>query len=96
MAPYVSKNPRTAYLNYRDLDFGTNGSGIDETSRNYSQAMIWGCKYFKGNFRRLAMVKGEVDPNSFFSFEQGIPPLIYSVEPPNWCGVSYNMGAVLL
>ena len=32
-------------------------------------------KYFKNNFRRLAIVKGEVDPYNFFAFEQSIPPL---------------------
>ncbi|XAR50781.1 Tetrahydroberberine oxidase [Bertholletia excelsa] len=39
MAPYVSKNPRTAYFHYRDLDLGMN-------SRSYEQASIWGHKYF--------------------------------------------------
>jgi hypothetical protein len=36
---------------------------------------VWGEKYFRGNFRRLAMVKGEVDPEQVFWSEQSIPPL---------------------
>ncbi|KAK9058902.1 hypothetical protein SSX86_023747 [Deinandra increscens subsp. villosa] len=73
MAPYVSKNPRGAYVNYRDLDLGLNDKA-DNTS--YLKALQWGNKYFRGNFRRLAMVKGKVDPQNFFHFEQSIPPLI--------------------
>uniref|UniRef100_A0A2N9FW49 FAD-binding PCMH-type domain-containing protein n=1 Tax=Fagus sylvatica TaxID=28930 RepID=A0A2N9FW49_FAGSY len=71
MTPYVSNSPRAAYLNYRDLDLGTN----DDNDTSYSQAEKWGLKYFKNNFRRLAIVKGEVDPYNFFAFEQSIPPL---------------------
>nr|POE74470.1 berberine bridge enzyme-like 22 [Quercus suber] len=40
--PYVSKYPRAAYLNYRDLDLGTNKEG----SMSYSEARVWGVKYF--------------------------------------------------
>ncbi|MCE3216751.1 hypothetical protein HAX54_007915 [Datura stramonium] len=40
----------------------------------YSKAKIWGEKYFKGNFERLAKVKSKVDPNNFFRNEQSIPP----------------------
>lgn len=72
MTPYVSKSPRAAYLNYRDLDLGRNVN--NDTS--YAEAARWGVKYFKGNFRRLAIVKGEIDPHNFFAFEQSIPPLI--------------------
>ncbi|KAJ9559264.1 LOW QUALITY PROTEIN: hypothetical protein OSB04_013878 [Centaurea solstitialis] len=75
MTPYVSKNPRAAYVNYRDLDLGTND---DADNTSYSEAMKWGISYFNGNFRRLAMVKGAVDPDNFFYHEQSIPPLISS------------------
>ncbi|KAJ0503669.1 putative tetrahydroberberine oxidase [Helianthus annuus] len=75
MTPYVSKNPRGAYVNYRDLDLGLNDNA-DNTS--YLKAMQWGNKYFRDNFRRLAMVKGMVDPHNFFHFEQSIPPLVMS------------------
>ncbi|WMV15551.1 hypothetical protein MTR67_008936 [Solanum verrucosum] len=50
MAKYVSKSPRVAYFNYRDLDLGVNNI-IGNTS--YEQARIWGVKYFKNNFDRL-------------------------------------------
>ncbi|XP_048334203.1 tetrahydroberberine oxidase-like [Ziziphus jujuba] len=66
MAPFVTKNPRTAYLNYRDLDLGRNKVGT------FSEAKVWGEKYFKSNFYRLARVKGEVDPENFFKNEQSI------------------------
>nr|GEX19503.1 berberine bridge enzyme-like 15 [Tanacetum cinerariifolium] len=75
MTPYVSKNPRAAYVNYRDLDLGKHGSA-DNIS--YSEATKWGSMYFSTNFRRLAKVKGVVDPHNYFHFEQSIPPLITS------------------
>ncbi|KAF8412773.1 hypothetical protein HHK36_000743 [Tetracentron sinense] len=71
MAPYVSKSPRAAYLNYRDLDLGTNNNG----NTSYLQASIWGTKYFKNNFNRLVHVKTKVDPGNFFRNEQSIPSL---------------------
>ncbi|CAL9016044.1 unnamed protein product, partial [Prunus brigantina] len=58
MAAYVSKSPRAAYLNYRDLDLGTD----KDANTSYAQASIWGLSYFKNNFRRLAQVKTLVDP----------------------------------
>ncbi|XP_042022134.1 berberine bridge enzyme-like 18 [Salvia splendens] len=70
MAPYVSKNPRAAYVNYRDLDIGVNNV-VGETS--YKQASVWGKKYFGGNFDRLVRVKTAVDPQNFFRNEQSIP-----------------------
>ncbi|KAL0326591.1 UNVERIFIED_CONTAM: Cannabidiolic acid synthase [Sesamum angustifolium] len=36
MAPYVSKNPRAAYFNYRDLDLGTNNEGNKATPKPLS------------------------------------------------------------
>ncbi|KAL2474824.1 FAD-binding Berberine family protein [Abeliophyllum distichum] len=71
MAPYVSKSPRTAYINYRDLDIGMNNEG----NTSFKQASVWGFKYLKNNFRRLVRVKTEVDPSNFFRNEQSIPPL---------------------
>ena len=62
MAPYVSKSPREAYLNYRDLDIGTNNEG----NTSYRQASIWGTKYFTNNFKRLVHVKTVFDPTNFF------------------------------
>ncbi|XP_022734702.1 cannabidiolic acid synthase-like 2 [Durio zibethinus] len=71
MATYVSKSPREAYYNYRDLDIGTNNNGYT----SYAQASIWGRKYFKNNFNRLVHVKTMVDPENFFKNEQSIPPI---------------------
>ncbi|XAR50783.1 Tetrahydroberberine oxidase [Bertholletia excelsa] len=70
MTPFVSKSPRSAFLNYRDLDIGIthNGKG------SYSEAKVYGVKYFKGNFDRLVKVKTRVDPDNFFRNEQSIPP----------------------
>ncbi|WCJ32298.1 FAD-binding Berberine family protein [Euphorbia peplus] len=71
MLPYVSKYPREAFLNYRDLDIGSNPS--NET--NFEQAEIYGRKYFSNNFVKLTEVKKRVDPNNFFKNEQSIPPI---------------------
>ncbi|KAL0442427.1 UNVERIFIED_CONTAM: Berberine bridge enzyme-like 21 [Sesamum latifolium] len=43
MEPFVSKNPREAYLNYRDLDIGTTDNG----KNSYSEGQVYGVKYFK-------------------------------------------------
>ncbi|KAJ1394877.1 FAD-binding, type 2 [Sesbania bispinosa] len=57
MTPYVSKSPRSSYLNYRDVDIGVNGAG----NASYEEASIWGNKYFKRNFDRLVEIKTKVD-----------------------------------
>ncbi|PUZ60347.1 hypothetical protein GQ55_4G117300 [Panicum hallii var. hallii] len=77
MEPYVSKNPRGAYVNYRDLDLGVNGDYDDDDGgvSGYEKARAWGEMYFKVNFERLAAVKAKVDPHDFFRNEQSIPPL---------------------
>jgi hypothetical protein len=74
MGPYVSKNPREAYVNYRDLDLGENVVLGNITS--YKAAKVWGEKYYKGNFKRLAITKGKVDPDDYFRNEQSIPPVV--------------------
>ncbi|CAL0329588.1 unnamed protein product [Lupinus luteus] len=71
MAPYVSKNPRETYVNYRDLDIGMNL----KNSTSFSHAWSFGYRYFKDNFVRLVKVKSKVDPSNFFRHEQSIPPL---------------------
>ncbi|CAJ2677979.1 unnamed protein product [Trifolium pratense] len=71
MTPYVSKSPRSSYLNYRDVDLGVNG----DRNVGYEEASIWGKKYFKGNFDRLVEVKTAIDPSNFFRYEQSIPSL---------------------
>ncbi|XP_048132547.1 berberine bridge enzyme-like 13 isoform X2 [Rhodamnia argentea] len=71
MGPYVSKNPREAYVNYRDLDLGMNKKGVN----NLMEASSWGLKYYKSNFYRLVQVKTKLDPDNFFRHEQSIPSL---------------------
>uniref|UniRef100_A0A0E0LCG4 FAD-binding PCMH-type domain-containing protein n=1 Tax=Oryza punctata TaxID=4537 RepID=A0A0E0LCG4_ORYPU len=75
MAPYVSKNPREAYANYRDLDLGENVVGAGGVS-SYDAGKVWGEKYFRGNYQRLAMAKGQIDADDYFRNEQSIPPLV--------------------
>ncbi|KAI5568586.1 hypothetical protein POPTR_012G034700v4 [Populus trichocarpa] len=70
MTPYVSKNPREAYLNHRDIDLGM----TEKANTSIEEARVWGAKYFKGNFNRLVKVKTRVDPENFFRYEQSIPP----------------------
>ncbi|KAG7536480.1 FAD-binding type PCMH-like superfamily [Arabidopsis suecica] len=72
MRVYVSGSPRGAYLNYRDLDLGMN-KGINTS---FEDARLWGFRYFGSNFKRLAMVKGKIDPTNFFRNEQSVPPLV--------------------
>ncbi|KAL0398212.1 UNVERIFIED_CONTAM: Berberine bridge enzyme-like 24 [Sesamum radiatum] len=71
MARHVSKSPREAFVNYRDLDIGVNNN---KGKISYARASIWGRKYFKNNFDRLVRVKTAVDPKNFFRNEQSIPP----------------------
>ncbi|KAG2612179.1 hypothetical protein PVAP13_4KG263000 [Panicum virgatum] len=73
MAPYASKNPREAYFNYRDLDLGRNI--VVGNVSSYEAGKVWGEKYFKGNYKRLALAKGKIDPDDYFRNEQSIPPL---------------------
>ncbi|KAE7996041.1 hypothetical protein FH972_000790 [Carpinus fangiana] len=71
MTPFVSKNPREAFFNYKDLDLGITHNG----KNSYWEGRIYGVKYFKGNFKRLVKIKTKVDPGNFFRNEQSIPPL---------------------
>ncbi|CAI0545852.1 unnamed protein product [Linum tenue] len=77
MTPFVSKNPRRAYMNYRDLDIGTVKRG---SKNSYAEGKVYGDKYFDGNFERLVKVKTAVDPNYFFWNEQSVPVLPGKVE----------------
>ncbi|KAK9091520.1 hypothetical protein Sjap_024697 [Stephania japonica] len=74
MTPYVSKSPRGAYVNYRDLDLGQTKADMNST-QSYLRAKVWGTKYFKKNFDRLVQVKTKFDPENFFRHEQSIPVL---------------------
>ena len=68
-APFVTKNPRTSFVSYLDLDLG-------QCITTYAQASIWGKKYFKNNFDKLIKVKSVVDPENFFRHGQSIPPFL--------------------
>ncbi|KAK9123384.1 hypothetical protein Sjap_012986 [Stephania japonica] len=72
MTPYVSKSPRTAFLNYKDLDLGR----VKINGATFVDPRIWGRMYFKSNFPRLVKAKSNIDPENFFSGEQTIPPTI--------------------
>jgi len=67
LTPYVSQNPRSAYLNYRDFDIGISQKGT------YEEGKVYGEKYFNQNFDRLVQVKTKVDPENFFRNQQSIP-----------------------
>ncbi|KAK7260392.1 hypothetical protein RIF29_26396 [Crotalaria pallida] len=69
MTPFVSNSPRRAYLNYRDLDIGTNNFG----KNSYDEGAVYGVKYFSNNYERLVNIKTVVDPENFFRNEQSIP-----------------------
>ncbi|KAL2343714.1 hypothetical protein Fmac_004999 [Flemingia macrophylla] len=69
MTPFVSNSPRSAFLNYRDLDIGTNSFG----KNSYEEGRVYGVKYFNDNFERLVKIKTAVDPENFFRNEQSIP-----------------------
>ncbi|KAF2584285.1 hypothetical protein F2Q70_00034698 [Brassica cretica] len=71
MTGFVSKNPRGAYLNYRDVDIGVNDHGED----SYKEGEVYGRMYFGKNFDRLVKIKTVVDPDNFFRNEQSIPTL---------------------
>ncbi|RLN11298.1 inactive tetrahydrocannabinolic acid synthase-like [Panicum miliaceum] len=62
-----------AYFNYRDLDLGENV--VVGNVSSYDAGKVWGEKYFRDNYKRLAMAKGEIDPDDYFRNEQSIPPL---------------------
>ncbi|WRX27391.1 FAD linked oxidase [Theobroma cacao] len=68
MTQFVSKNPRSAYLNYRDIDIGVAENWTVEEGKVYGES------YFNDNYERLVDVKTAVDPKNFFRNEQSIPP----------------------
>ncbi|KAI4995640.1 hypothetical protein ZWY2020_035543 [Hordeum vulgare] len=70
MGQHVSKKPRRAYVNFRDLGIGEN-----DDAGTFEGGEAWGESYFVGNYRRLAAVKAAVDPTNYFRNEQSIPPL---------------------
>ncbi|KAK3121074.1 hypothetical protein QOZ80_8BG0645640 [Eleusine coracana subsp. coracana] len=85
MGPYVSNSPRAAYINYMDLDLGTNnwssswiddgGDGDSSPNPEVEAARVWGERYFLGNYDRLVRAKTLIDPDNVFRNAQSIPPL---------------------
>ncbi|XP_027338259.1 berberine bridge enzyme-like 8 [Abrus precatorius] len=71
MTSFVSKNPRQAFLCYKDLDLGINRHGFHS---NY-EGSAYGVEYFMDNLNRLVQIKTKVDPANFFRTEQSIPIL---------------------
>ncbi|KAH0870918.1 hypothetical protein HID58_077940 [Brassica napus] len=53
MTRFVSKSPRSAYLNYRDVDIGVNDHG----KNSYKEGEVYGRMYFGKNFDRLVKIK---------------------------------------
>ncbi|XP_047172472.1 berberine bridge enzyme-like 21 [Vigna umbellata] len=72
MTPFVSSNPRRAFLNYRDLDIGVNNFG----ENSFQEGQVYGSKYFDQNLKRLVNIKTKVDPENFFRNEQSVPVLM--------------------
>nr|CAB3468157.1 unnamed protein product [Digitaria exilis] len=60
---------------YYAIHRGVQDGAIDLVA-NYASGKVWGEKYFKGNFERLARIKAKVDPEDYFRNEQSIPPLL--------------------
>ncbi|MED6205195.1 hypothetical protein PIB30_015758 [Stylosanthes scabra] len=90
MTPFVSKNPRSAFLNYRDIDIGINTFGNKDS---YEEGKVYGAKYFNGNFERLVKIKTAVDPDNFFWNEQN--PTIAKPGCVSTCGdvdIAYPFG----
>ncbi|EMS61335.1 Reticuline oxidase [Triticum urartu] len=75
MAHHVTKHPREAYVNFRDLDIGQNALEEEDGLGAAENARFWGQRYFLGNYEKLAKVKAAVDPTNFFRNEQSIPPM---------------------
>ncbi|KAK7412843.1 hypothetical protein VNO78_04512 [Psophocarpus tetragonolobus] len=69
MTPFVSQNPRQAFICYKDLDLGINKHGF----YGYFEGSAYGVQYFDNNFKRLVQIKTKVDPDNLFRTEQSIP-----------------------
>lgn len=77
MEPFVSNNPRRAYVNNVDLDLGVvDWSGLiaSKVEGSVGVGRDWGEKYFVGNYDRLVRAKREIDPDNVFRHPQSIPP----------------------
>ncbi|TVU03881.1 hypothetical protein EJB05_50554, partial [Eragrostis curvula] len=81
MLPYVSRDPRAAYVNYLDLDldprFGEESIRVNRSLSAVDRARVtWGAAYFTvENYDRLVRAKTLIDPDNVFNHAQSIPPL---------------------
>ncbi|KAK9073436.1 hypothetical protein SSX86_007760 [Deinandra increscens subsp. villosa] len=79
MTPYVSREPRSAYVNYMDVDLGVMNSIKTCVESNdddvVEMAREWGEKYFGNNYDRLVKAKTQIDPYNVFRHQQSIPPM---------------------
>ncbi|CAI8603156.1 unnamed protein product [Vicia faba] len=75
MTPFVSHDPRAAYINYIDFDLGV----MEVISVNHVvNPRVWGEKYFLDNYDRLVKAKTLIDPNNVFTNQQGILPKTFA------------------
>ncbi|KAI3684604.1 hypothetical protein L6452_33828 [Arctium lappa] len=76
MTAYVSRDPRSAYVNYMDLDLGSMNwikTRVDDDA--VEKGREWGEKYFGKNYDRLVKAKTEIDRDNVFRHQQSIPPM---------------------
>ncbi|KAG5224487.1 Reticuline oxidase [Salix suchowensis] len=77
MTPFVSFDPRAAYINYMDFDLGSVMEMVPARDA-VEVARVWGEKYFLRNYDRLVEVKTYIDPDNVFRNQQSIPPAVLS------------------
>ncbi|KAI3802452.1 hypothetical protein L1987_30584 [Smallanthus sonchifolius] len=71
MTPYVTQDPRAAYVNYMDVDLGV----MNWVKPKVELGRECGEKYFGNNYDRLVKAKTEIDPFNVFRHQQSIPPM---------------------
>nr|XP_043635312.1 reticuline oxidase-like [Erigeron canadensis] len=80
MTPYVSQEPRAAYINYIDTDLGVmdwiKTQVESEDADAVEKVREWGEKYFCKNYDRLVRAKTQIDPYNVFRHQQSIPPML--------------------
>ncbi|KAJ0785595.1 putative berberine/berberine, FAD-binding domain, PCMH-type, FAD-binding, type PCMH, subdomain 1 [Helianthus annuus] len=88
MTPYVARDPRSAYVNYMDVDLGVMNWIKTRVESNDDDAVEicrkWGERYFGNNYNRLVKAKTQIDPYNVFRHQQSIPPM--SLENKNLKG----------
>ncbi|KAL8252068.1 hypothetical protein R6Q59_035761 [Mikania micrantha] len=83
MTPYVSQNPRAAYINYIDIDLGVINwikARVESNKDVVELGREWGEMYFGNNYDRLVKAKTQIDPLNVFRHQQSIPPKSFGVQ----------------